>query len=991
MALDNQVVLDALVASATAAGLPITYDTLAQGVVSNAQWVYQAALASGVTTSGTTADEFANSISQIYKAGTGVDYQLSATVDTSKVTSTSDPVTLTFTHTEPTTTQVYVPAVYESVPVTTVSTYQAPVTSTSYSDVRSSSVTDNAIPFMRSISVVYKGKGFKPTSTYNAFFDGIVVSSYITPATVLSVTSITNSTFVFDDSTSVGGSNEATRIVPSSITQILDTGDVVTGYTSGATGVIIGIEPAPNNTLLLYLVNVIGTFDVAEQIIGSISNSRGTISSVTIPVTLDSSTYGSLYGLFAIPNDSVHQFTTGKKKLLFSTGLATDNNADSFGGIDFISNGTLEIVQPIITTIRTNTTTLQTYTTSNTTYNSVLQSGTGTTQTVAGSTTTVVSEGVHLDPLAQSFYVAEENGIFVTGIDLFFATKDDNLPVFVSIINVVNGYPGPVEANLSRTIIPAYEVNISPNKITDSVTGRSIGASDTPTHVKFPAPVFLDGKTDYCIYLHTDSFKYNVWTSYIGENSNNGYGMIASQSTLGSLFKSQNRYTWSTDQYQDLTFKLYRAKFDTGVIGDVILKNAPLSTESIKYNALYCTSGSNTIRVLMTDHGFINGQIVDISGLSVGTYFGVPSGEINGTHTVSNCEFDYFTISSLSSATSNGNISDPSLRISKNVRVDSITPIVQELKPVGTDIKYVYGATTLSNTKNGTTTYITNNAPNDTTETFHVLSSDNESAFLSGQTSFSLNASLYSNSDFVSPQIDTQRLAILTTSNRINVPSTSINVPVIDFVSIASASSVITVNTANNSFNTSNSTLKLKFATLIVGQHITVSGCSGSGNNDNFLITAVASDGSYFIVNSTLVSETSTAISMSVGTRFKEEITPLNSSSTSKYVSRELKFANPSSAFKIFFNYNKPAAADIQFYYKVSNTFDNVVHATLPYNALSYSSPLKSSENKQDITEGSIFLEGLKNFDTLSIKIVYNSSNTNKIPRMSDLRIVALA
>ena len=36
-----------------------------------------------------------------------------------------------------------------------------------------------------------------------------------------------------------------------------------------------------------------------------------------------------------------------------------------------------------------------------------------------------------------------EDGIFITSLDAFFATKSSTLPVKAEIRNMVNGYPGP--------------------------------------------------------------------------------------------------------------------------------------------------------------------------------------------------------------------------------------------------------------------------------------------------------------------------------------------------------------------------------------------------------------------------------------------------------------------------------------------------------------------------------------------------------------------
>ena len=65
------------------------------------------------------------------------------------------------------------------------------------------------------------------------------------------------------------------------------------------------------------------------------------------------------------------------------------------------------------------------------------------------------------------------------------------------------------------------------------------------------------------------------------------------QFSLGSLFKSQNGSIWTTDQYQDLKFKLYKAKF-TENTGSVYFYNPPLDTS----NGYIRTLPTNPITVL---------------------------------------------------------------------------------------------------------------------------------------------------------------------------------------------------------------------------------------------------------------------------------------------------------------------------------------------------------------------------------------------------------
>ena len=57
------------------------------------------------------------------------------------------------------------------------------------------------------------------------------------------------------------------------------------------------------------------------------------------------------------------------------------------------------------------------------------------------------------DPLAQTFLVEEEDGCFLTKVDVFYQQKDDVLPTYVEIRNVVNGYPNPKVLPFGRKLL----------------------------------------------------------------------------------------------------------------------------------------------------------------------------------------------------------------------------------------------------------------------------------------------------------------------------------------------------------------------------------------------------------------------------------------------------------------------------------------------------------------------------------------------------------
>lgn len=168
-----------------------------------------------------------------------------------------------------------------------------------------------------------------------------------------------------------------------------------------------------------------------------------------------------------------------------------------------------------------------------------------------------------LSPIAQTFEVNEDIGIFATKCDVYFSGKDlDNTPITLQIRPLVNGYP-------SDEFIPLSNVTLEPSQI-------SISSDATiPTTFRFNSPIYLDGINKYCIVLLTTSDDYNVWISRMGEEDvssislNNGNKIIVSQQPLlGSLYKSQNASTWEASRFEDMKIILYRADFTstTGVV-----------------------------------------------------------------------------------------------------------------------------------------------------------------------------------------------------------------------------------------------------------------------------------------------------------------------------------------------------------------------------------------------------------------------------------------
>jgi hypothetical protein len=282
-----------------------------------------------------------------------------------------------------------------------------------------------------------------------------------------------------------------------------------------------------------------------------------------------------------------------------------------------------------------------------------------------------------VDPLAQSFYVESESGIFVTSIDLYFQSKDSQLPVTVQLRPMQLGVP-------TQVVYPFSEVVLEPN---------SINVSDdatVPTRVTFESPVYLIGETFHSIVILSNSDKYNVWVSKLGETNvapNNGSEssqfLVSKQPSLGGLFKSQNASTWNESPFEDLKFTLYRANF-TQPNGNFNLYNSDLSIGNGQISRLLPDSlemVSKTIRVglgttVQDDNLTLGNTIFQNTSNGVGNYIGAAGGA-KGILKIVNAGIGYtpssgintFTGVSLSSVTGSGRDATANITIENGVAI----------------------------------------------------------------------------------------------------------------------------------------------------------------------------------------------------------------------------------------------------------------------------------------------------------------------------------
>jgi len=949
------------------------------------------------------------------------------------------------------------------------------------------------IPYIRSRNILIQSKKLKPNTTFYPYFDNVDVSGYCTPASMMTYTLPSSTATDFDYKTNAGSlSNASTRIIsgiPGSLTaetsgnMALNTGDVVTGGVSGATAVVVGRDyNFDTGVRTLHLANIKGTFVADEQITGSISGAVGNVTTTRQTNqaqggALKTNYAGELNFIFYLPQNDTLRFRTGTREFKLLDVSTVTGQQSSSAKIQYESTGTLQMREKTINSVRNA---------------KIVQEIVSENDTISRTIERVTRDTGWYDPLAQTFLVQQKGGAFLSKIDVFFATKDTNLPVTLEVREVVNGYPGQRVLPFSKVTLNPQDVKISATTVamTDG-TGANYPKYDTPTTFTFPSPVYVQENQEYAIVLASDSNNYKVWISQMGDQIPGSSRTISEQPYLGSLFKSQNATTWTAAQDQDLMFTVYRCKFDTTAVGSVEFANDVIPATVIDNNPFEVVAGTNKIRVWHQNHGlFVNSKVefdnsdptvyTGIAGTgtittsnasttvtgsgtlftteipsagtvlyrsSDGKYLGVvdhvtsdtqltlrnnctttiASGvaykfadSLNGipvteiykysnplsalTLVISDVDLDSYCITTTTSGTSTGYVGGSGVTAVRNIPYDVINPLIQVLNFSDTTCDFSVKTTTGKSVDGSESPYqlstdFTPVVANDNNYFFApqvVASNVNQTSFVGAKT-LTLQASMTTTNDALTPVIDTHRVSAITISNKINSPiEANTNVAgVDDRVVFTGATGAFSF--AGSTITTSNATVASLIPTLAVGKYITIAGATTTTNNGTYLITGISGDGAttgtITVSGKTFTSESAvTGTSVTLRVLFVDEIAPIGSSSVNKYISKAIKLANPSSFVNIRFSTNCPTAANVLVYYKTSP-----VGSTTDFQSINWTlatpdtSIVKVKNGDGTFNDVSYSVNNLTSFDTVMVKLVMQSTSSSAIPRIKDLRIIACA
>jgi len=528
--------------------------------------------------------------------------------------------------------------------------------------------------------------------------------------------------------------------------------------------------------------------------------------------------------------------------------------------------------------------------------------------------------GLNVDPVAQTFYVDNQYGIYMTKVALFFATKDPNIPVRVEIRPEVNGAPSAFQSMTSKTLAASQVTAVTETYATPTMAQ----INSLPTIFEFDEPVFLSPFTGYAIcVIAPNTVKYNV---YVAEMEKFVLGSsdvrILKQPSLGSFFKSQNSRIWEPSQQIDMMYKIYRASFKRS--GFAILNNADVPAKLLKENPIYTTAGSPEIYVEHKDCGLLVNDMANVTGLDSSTsYGGILGSAIMGRRAVTKVDGAGYAFNADTNATVTSVTGGDDVYSDRNVHFNIANLEAQTIVPNYTSVSAAYKFTTGKPVAGPEPAII---SPYD-------------------------KATVYSR---ITPKINTSFDYPKVVANRYNE------------------------NLPGNLNGGRSATVKIDFTSSagFVSPMLDLQRCSLT------LIENIIDD----------QDASSTANGKIVPIKYIPETDPYNGTHLAKHITVPVTLAEDAVGIKVLLAANRPNGSNFDLYYRTAAEGENIIDKSwildTPENTL------PSDDNPSIFREYTYLIGGddgtLDSFSEYQLKIVFRSVNSSAVPKIRDLRAIAM-
>lgn len=377
------------------------------------------------------------------------------------------------------------------------------------------------------------------------------------------------------------------------------------------------------------------------------------------------------------------------------------------------------------------------------------------------------------DPIAQSFLVEAptgSEGIFLTQVGLYFKQKDPVLGVTVYIAELTSGLPDR-QGIIGQGYLPSSSINVS-----DNASLETVFTLDMPT--------YLENGREYAFIVEPqgNSPEPLIWLAETGGIDVATGKNIFKDSYSGIAFVSANKTSWTPIQKEDIKFKLYRARF-TALTGTATFKN-----EADEYLSITGLVRSNSsIGISVGDVVYAQNSSTNTVMTGASDPYGVVQfvNEAEGTIVLDSAragfsnttnpriEFHRILPVTNTSIGSGTRIAYANVVSVDNNEYHAIVPKFASIAPAGTSVTYKSKGTY----KSGANAYTVDSAyrnvqverPNELTDSAkYAMSRTNENLYTSNNKTTFLQATLSTTNPYTSPILDLRRKGAILVKNIIN-------------------------------------------------------------------------------------------------------------------------------------------------------------------------------------------------------------------------------
>lgn len=740
---------------------------------------------------------------------------------------------------------------------------------------------------------------------------------------------------------------------------------------------------------------------------------------VLTPTELKANEFGEIHGWFKVPNDNKLKFETGMRTFRLTDLIDNKGDPKSIGETQFFSEGLVETKQGTILSIRNP---------------EIISTPIDSTESVTITNTSEYHtevKGKWIDPIAQTIIIdtAGNGGIFVSKIDVWFASRSAVKSVELQIREVVNGYPS------SDKVLPFARVIKNPEDVTVVPTREDLKnlygqPEDGCTTFEFATPVYLEDGIEYAIVLISDSTDYQVYVANasdaltedinLGINKNliitpaslydQDYRSISNK-YMGSFFTSQNSTTWTADQYTDLKFRLWKAQFDTSSAGVVTLVNEVFpdinsNPETIRNvddvwqdlpaNPLQIAPNSPNIRVYHPNHGFRASDRVNIKNIqNLKNYdTGDPITELLDV-LITSVDVDDFTINvgygvrhseDAQKDTYYGRLGGSEIRSTYSKRFDTLQPLITE--------------TNYNNQTYTTYNLQSTNVLGNTLGDIQAILPEEKISFGATQivnptnsgssAELKLVCNMRSENPNLTPMIDAQRLSAVAIMNRINDPAFDNEyVAGLDDIVVVSGRQISLEQNKIIITTVSSVDAALYDTKFTVGKYLSTN--SGTNTNKSLLVKKEYNGTNYTLyTNTSFTQETIQLGTITQYDHYIDEIGPRGGSAAAKYLTKKVSLEKPATALRIQFPAYRGPTSNIDVYYKVQGIGDKRKFDDIEFTKAIIDTEVNPSTGEDDFKNYYYTINSLDPFIFVQVKIVMRGTNGADVPRIHDLRVIAL-